>query len=586
MTLIRPLTWLLALVPALWVTPGAAQTATPLAPSPTASATAAPPTPAWTPEQWQALWNAAQHTAGTTAYEYKWAFFSDITRARMARVSGLRNIGARTAPNLLAVPKAIRLALINLYLPGEKSEPLPYTNRGTPGWVVVELLRTSRAVPLAPGPEFERDARTWVAQGLLPPPDALLADPQELARMAYWQALTPEAVKAVPAAWSPNLEFGNYLTPLTRAILTERRDLVTALLERGASLQQCGVLGCPLHVALGIPDAAKAQEWVKWLLERGAKPDTLDTRHLTASDTPLTTAVFQGKLAIAETLVQGGASPDGAPQGRHTPLFEAAVTHRKDTVQWLIARGASVLPFDDRGQPAPGGVAHLYSAALSTDDAEFAAWAEKTMLSAAQASPQYRFNAFIEQAGRRYPLQDGANHTLKAAPFKLVLVLKPGESTGVTMGASFDKAWADEVRRGELRNPMFRPFSSAALAEPPAEGSYDLLVGQPCPAEAPPPPATTRTTTAKPDDTCPGVQFVLQTDASARKDFHEMRPGASEYVREVRRVFDVATERDLSIPLEQFRGKTLQLVLATALNLGGPDGLRLIAPRFVTLKLQ
>jgi hypothetical protein len=575
MTLIRPLASLLVLLPALWAAPGAAQTTAAPAPTPPASAA---PAASWTAEQWQALWNAAQHTAGTTAYEYKWAFFPDIARARVGRISGLRNAAVRTAPNLVAVPKAIRQAMVNLYLPGEKSDPLPYTNRGTAGWVVVELVRTSHATPLAPGPGFEQDARTWVATGLLPAPDTLLTDPLERARMAYWQALTPEAVRALPAQWSPNLEFGNYLTPLTRAVLTERRDLVTALLEHGASLQQCGVLGCVLHVAQGIPDAAKAQEWVKWLLERGAKPDTLDPRHMAASDTPLTTAIFQGQLAVAETLVQGGASVDGAPQARHTPLYEAAVTHRKDTVQWLIARGASVLPWDDRGQPPAGGVAHLYSAALSTDDAEFASWAEKTMLSAALASPQYRFNAFIEQASRRYPLHDGASHTLKAAPFKLVLVLKPGESTGVTVGASFDKAWADEVRRGELRNPMFRPFSSAALAEPPSEDSYDLLVGRPCPAAG--------ATATKPDEPCPGVQFLLQTDASARKDFHEQRAGASEYVREMRRVLDVSTERELAIPLEQFRGKTLQLVLSTALNMGGPDGLRLIAPRFITLKLQ
>ena len=121
---------------------------------------------------------------------------------------------------------------------------------------------------------------------------------------------------------------------------------------------------------------------------------------------------------------------------------------------------------------------------------------------------------------------------------------------------------------------MFRPYSAAALAEPPSEGSYDLLVGQPCAADA------------KADDVCPGVQFVLQLDASARKDFHSIRADRHEYVREVRRIFDVSTERDIAVPLEQFRGKTLQLVLSTTLNMGGMDGQRLIHPRFVTLTLQ
>ena len=524
--------------------------------------------------QWQALWSAAQHTAGTTAYDYKWLFFPDIGRAHMASVTGLRNATVRSAPNLVAVPPSIRQALINLYTPGEKSPPLPYTHRGTPGFVVVELVRSSRAIPLLQGPEFERAAAAWVAAGLLPGPDALLADAKERARAAYWWALTPQAVQAIPADLSPNVEYGNHLTPLTRAILAGRQDLAQALLDRGADLQQCGVLGCPLHLAVSDPDTTQGAQWLTWLLARGARPDTIDRRHLAGADTPLAAAIAQDRLPLAEDLVRAGASVNGVPGVRHTPLYQAATYHRRDTVQWLITRGASVLPWDDRDAPPPGGVAHLYAAAQSTGDADFARWADATMMAAVNASPRYRFEAFVEQDGKRQALADGAALRLKAAPFRLVLVLPPAASDRVTMGASFQKAWADEVRQGELRNPMFRPYSAAALAEPPSEGSYDLLVGQPCAADA------------KADDVCPGVQFVLQLDASARKDFHSIRADRHEYVREVRRIFDVSTERDIAVPLEQFRGKTLQLVLSTTLNMGGMDGQRLIHPRFVTLTLQ
>lgn len=562
---------LLALSTALWATAGWAQTSPGPAPAVSAPAIAVP---AWSPAQWQALWSAAQHTAGTTAYEYKWAFFSDITRARVARVSGLRNVPARSAPHLVAVPPAIRLALINLYTPGEKSQPLPYTNRGTPGFVVVELVRTSRAAPLQQGPEFERAAAAWVAGGLLPTPDALLADAKERARAAYWWALTPQAVQAIPADLSPNVEYGNYLTPLARAILAGRQDVAQALLDRGADLQQCSVLGCATHLAVGTPDAAQGAQWLAWLLARGAKPDTVDRRHLASADTALATAIAQDRLALAEDLVRAGASPDGVSGVLHTPLYQAAVYHRWDTVRWLITRGASVLPWDDRDAPPPGGVSHLAAAAQSTRDADFAAWAETTMMAAINSSPRYRFEAFVEQDGKRQALTDGAALRIKAAPFRLVLVLPPTASDGVTFGASFQKAWADEVRQGELRNPMFRPYSAAALAEPPSEGSYDLLVGQPCPADA------------KADEACPGSQFLLQTDASARRDFHSIRADKHEYVREVRRIFDVSVERDISVPLEQFRGKTLQMVLSTTVNMGGMDGQRLIHPRFVTLTLQ
>ncbi len=570
----RPLRRLLpplALATALAAATAQAQTSPAPTDTPSPPATAAP---AWSPAQWRALWDAAQHTAGTTAYEYKWAFYTDIGRARVARVSGLRNVAVRTAPNLLSVHPAIRLTLQNLYTPGEKSQPLAFNNRGTPGYVVVELVRTSRAVPLQPGPEFEKAAALWVANGLLPAPDALLADASERARAAYWQALTPQAVQAVPAELSPNVEYGNHLTPLTRAMLARRWELVQALLDHGADPLQCGVLGCVPHLVVAMPDPAQAAQWLALLLARGARPDTVDPRNLASADTALANAIAQDRMALAEALVQAGASPDGVPGVLHTPLLQAALSHRKDSVQWLIAHGASVLPWKDRALLPFVGASNLATAAQSTGDADFTAWAEKTMLDAANASAAYRFEAFVEQDGKRYPLLDGATPKIKAAPFRLVLVLPPGASDSVTLGASFQKSWADEVRNADRRNPMFRPFSSAALAEPSSEDSYDLLVGQPCPADA------------KPDDTCPGAQFVLQTDATARKDFHSIRPAAHEYVREVRRIFDVSTMQVPAVPLDQFRGKTLQLVLSTAINVGGMDGLRLIHPRFVALSLQ
>ena len=241
----------------------------------------------------------------------------DPERNPVVLLAGVTVLGSQTglngactttsaAPNLIGVPKAIRLALVNLYVPGEKSQLIPFTNRGTPGWLVVELVRVSRATPLRMGADFEKDARDWVAKGLLPAPDVLLADPTERTRAAYWRALTPQAVAAIAPDLSPNVEYGNFLTPLTRAILTEKRELVTALLDRGANINQCGLLGCPLHLAQGMPDEKKAQEWTQWLLDRGAKPDTVDSRHMTANDTPLAAAV-DDRIRTGQTL---SSSPD------------------------------------------------------------------------------------------------------------------------------------------------------------------------------------------------------------------------------------------------------------------------------------
>jgi hypothetical protein len=259
-----------------------------------------------------------------------------------------------------------------------------------------------------------------------------------------------------------------------------------------------------------------------------------------------------------------------------TPIESAAAYKHRDLVEWLIAHGASVLPLPDRGTVTAGQRGNLYLAAASTGDTAFAEWAESTMLSAAQKSPLLRFDAFIEQDKQRLPLTDAAKLRLRAAPFKLVLVLRPGEADDVMMGASFDPAWTEEVRRGDRRNPFFEPLTAAFLAPAPEPGSYELLVGHPCPS------------TAKPDGMCPGVQWHLQTDASARKDFHEIRANRNEYVHEYRSVVDISADKDSPAqPLEKFAGQTLQLVLTSELALGGPERkVHLIGPRYVTVQLQ
>ena len=556
---------------ALACTLASAQTPPPAAPP------AAPPTapPAWSQPQWQALWDAARHTSGGVSYEFKWTFFTDITRARMARFSGLRNAAPQRAVNLLGVPAAIRPLLANLYLPGDRSEVVPYTNRGTAGWVVVELVQRTPAPPLRQGAEFEAAAMRWVASGNLPDPDTLLADLQARARAAYWNANTPAAVAAIPADLSPNIVYGNLSTPLLQAILANRIELAQALIDRGADTNLCGLWGCPIQLAADAPDEATATNWVPWLLARGARADAVALEHVAGNSTALATTMRNGRRALAEQLLAAGASPDGVPGVRTTPLEAAAVAKRRDLVEWLIARGASVLPHSDRSQHSPGERGNLVSAAASTGDKSFAEWAERTVVAAARASPRFRFDAHVEQGGRRQRLADGATVTLKAAPFSLVMTLRPGESSGVTMGASFEASWMEEVRRADLRNPMFRPFSSAATSEPPKPESYELFTGQPCPANA------------KVDDTCPGVQVLMQTDASARRDFHEVRTASHEYVREVRSVYDVSGDaKTPAVPLEQLAGKTLYMVLTDTVNLGGIDGLRHIGPRYVTVRLQ
>jgi len=544
--------------------------------NPIPAGSVAGPDQSWDKAQLQALWDTARHTAGTTSYEYKWIFSTDIRTARVARLSGLRNAKVLRAENLIDLQPELRGRLSDLYQPGQSTEPFAYTQRGAQGWSVLQLVSRSAAPPLRSGPAFEASARRWVKFGLLPPPEVLLADPLERARVAYWNATSAAAVAVIPAELTPNVQFGNHHTPLTLAIISKKRDLAQALIDHGADVKQCGLGGCPLGIVAALDDATQALDWTQWLLARGAAPDGIDTRYLLGRSTALSAAMTRGWKAVGEALLAAGASPDGAPDVRMTPIESAAAYKHRDMVEWLIAHGASVLPLPDRGTVTAGQRGNLYLAAASTGDTAFAEWAESTMLSAAQKSPRLRFDAFIEQDKQRLALADDTKLSLRAAPFKLVLVLRPGEADDVMLGASFDPAWMDEVRHGDRRNPLFEPFAAAALAATPEPGSYELLVGQPCPS------------TAKPDGICPGVQWHLQTDASARKDFHEIRASRNEYVREYRSVADISADKaSPAQPLQEFAGQTLQLVLTSELVLGGPERkVHLIGPRYVTLQLQ
>ncbi len=546
--------------------------AQPAAAAPDAPATAAA---AWSQEQLQAVHDALRHSSGTAGFEYKWVFYTDERRARVALLSSMQDVPVRHAAHLVDLPPVLRPALINLYVAGQKAGPLPYTSKGTQGWVVVQLVRRLSASPL-PNVAAAGAARPWVQLGWLPAPEVLLADPQERARVLYWNATTPEAIAAIARQHSPNVRFGNFYTPLTLAIANKRRAVAEALLARGADLRPCSPAGCPLGIAASMNDPEEALEWVRWLLARGAPVDGIDPDYFLARDTALAAAVMRGHRAAAEALRGAGASLDGVPQVRFTPIEAAASQRQREMVEWLIDHGASVLPVRGRGGAAPGKSSNLYLAAASTGDQAFAAWARKTMLDTAARAPQMRYDAYIEQDRQRIELKDGARIALRAAPFQLVLVLRPGEAGGVTVGASLDPAWLEEVRRGEARNPLFRPFSAAALAEPPAAGADELFVGRPCAEQT------------KADAPCPGVQWHLQTDARSRRDFDEVRTGQHEYVRHYRSIADVSGLTDNKAqPLQQFAGRTLYLALGVPLSFGGQgEREELVGARLVQIDLK
>ena len=89
--------------------------------NPIPAGSVAGPDQSWDKTQLQALWDTARHTAGTTSYEYKWIFSTDIRTARVARLSGLRNAKVLRAENLIDLRPELRVRLSDLYQPGQST---------------------------------------------------------------------------------------------------------------------------------------------------------------------------------------------------------------------------------------------------------------------------------------------------------------------------------------------------------------------------------------------------------------------------------------------------------------------------------
>src|SRR5688572_13345319 len=107
-------------------------------------------------------------------------------------------------------------------------------------------------------------------------------------------------------------------SPLGLASFFKRRDVVKALLERGAkpSTPSRDQGFTPLHSAVATDAGEATAEIVRLLLEASADPNAKSKE----GGTPLHSAAFTGDLEIAELLLAYGADPNATdPMGR-TPL--------------------------------------------------------------------------------------------------------------------------------------------------------------------------------------------------------------------------------------------------------------------------
>jgi len=107
-------------------------------------------------------------------------------------------------------------------------------------------------------------------------------------------------------------------TPLGLAAFFKRRDVVKALLDRGAkpSVPSRDQGFTPLHSAVATDAARSERDIVRLLLEAGADPNAKSKE----GGTPLHSAAFTGDIEIAELLLAYGADPNATDPKGLTPL--------------------------------------------------------------------------------------------------------------------------------------------------------------------------------------------------------------------------------------------------------------------------
>ncbi len=374
----------------------------------------------YSPEDRALLWKEAMITHDGMAYKYIVHTFP--TRAEAEAFAAKPYLTRKNTRGqvfdlrYVEIPMALRSRIASLGK-GILSEPLAYGG----SWLMVELQDRNQRM-LDRSTDVDKWLATYAAT-CLPTAQALRTDPELVARgVLNWLRTPADLNKALDSG----------------AIKPAQLDMPTS---SGAPLVYLAVI-------------RKDPEFLEALLSHGASTEAPGDRG------PLSVAVALQNTELIRILLAHKANPNGLPDNP-APILVAAANGDGAMMRTLLAAGADILATRRERDVFPIQNCLLYY--LPDHDDALYGWARQEMEAALEKTRTVAWSAWIEQGGRRQPIQDGAVVTLKKAPFRIVM--RKGPRHGFRIFTTEDTALAARMKEVPFRRTLL-DFARIGAAGP------------------------------------------------------------------------------------------------------------------------